>query len=365
MTGTERGALIVLVVAAAAGLLGYRMTREDAPDPVAETARVGESIQPPSGPHARPLSHAPPSGGSARPGAGDRRVPPPVGGDRRAASGSASEEAIGVRPEPRRALQGASGGVTRPDPEAEADAAHDVAVGQPNGGAREVVPPKTNRQAGGGAAEAPPVVEEVAPKPDDPAHEVLLSIPLRGAVEPEQGAGPPPETSGLVTNGGQVEFTEDAQYTLPVGGNVNSGAGTISFTVEPNWAGSDDSNNSLLQIRDEHVWENSLGIVKNYNSLRYVIHDEQGLETNVNVYIDDWQPNERHIVTATWDEEQMTLSVDGAEVGASPLANPVRFRDAMPMHVGSDFPGSTYRGANARISDLTVRSTSLAPAGVP
>jgi hypothetical protein len=151
MTGTERGALIVLVVAAAAGLFGYRMTREDAPDPVAETdtrRRVHAAAEwtpsrvrcPTRRRVAAARVRAPATGASRR----------PVGGDRRAASGSASEEAIGVRPEPRRALQGASGGVTRPDPEAEADAAHDVAVGQPNGGAREVVPPKTNRQAGAG-----------------------------------------------------------------------------------------------------------------------------------------------------------------------------------------------------------------------
>jgi hypothetical protein len=180
-----------------------------------------------------------------------------MGGDRRAAP-EARAGVIGVRP----SCIGAGAGWRRgARSEAEGDAAQDVAVGEPNGGAREVAPPKTNRQAGG-AADAPPVVEEVAPKPDDPAHEVLLSIPLRGAVEPEQGAGPPPQTSGLVMNGGQVEFTEDAQYSLPAGGNVNSGAGTISFTIEPNWAGTDDSNNSLLQIRDEHTWENSLGIVK-------------------------------------------------------------------------------------------------------
>jgi hypothetical protein len=45
----------------------------------------------------------------------------------------------------------------------------------------------------------------------------------------------------------------------------------------------------------------------------------------------------------------MTLSVDGAEVGASPLPNPVRFGDTTPMHVGSDFPGSTI-AARTRVS---------------
>jgi hypothetical protein len=362
MTRTGYLALIVLV-ALVAGILGYTLLGGNAPDQVADSQSIGESVREPSGPGARPLSHGPRSGGDEHPGPGERRSAPQMGGDLRAAPGTKSEQTIGVRPEPRLAWKVPKEGVARTDSEPDGDAPRGGTVSLTNGVPREIAPPKAGRQPGGGAPSAAEAVGQVDNRPDGAAPEVLLSIPLRGAVEPDRGAGPPPQTSGLVTNGGQVEFTEDAQYTLPASGNVNSAAGTISFAIEPNWAGADDSNNSLLQIRDENQWENSLGIVKNYNSLRYVIRDEQGVESNVNVYIDEWQPNERHLVTATWDDQRMTLSIDGAQVGESPLPNPLRFGETTPMHIGSDFPGGTYSGANARISDLTVSST--APAATP
>jgi len=362
MTRTGYLALIVLV-ALVVGILAYTLWARNVPDQVADSQSIGESTREASGQSARPLSHGPRSGGDEHPAPAERGIAPQMGGDRRAAPGTKGEEVIGVRPAPRLPWKVAKEGVARNDTKPDGDAPRDGTISLTNDAAHEVAPPKAVRQPGGAAPNAAEAAGQVENRPDGAAPEVLLSIPLRGAVEPDRSGGPPPQTSGLVTNGGQVEFTEDAQYTMPAGGNVNSAAGTISFAIEPNWAGADDSNNSLLSIRDENQWENLLGIVKNYNSLRYIIHDEQGVESNVNIYIDEWQPNERHVVTATWDDQRMTLSIDGAQVGESPLPNPLRFGETTPIHIGSDFPGSTYSGANARISDLTVSST--APAATP
>ncbi|MFN8643657.1 MAG: LamG-like jellyroll fold domain-containing protein [Candidatus Binatia bacterium] len=130
--------------------------------------------------------------------------------------------------------------------------------------------------------------------------------------------------------------------------------GTIAFDIEPHWDG-DQTNNSLLQIRDEHQWENALAIVKNYNSLRFIIIDESGVETNVNVYIDDWRAGDAHRVAASWGEALMALYVDGVQVGQATLPHELAFGDATaPIHVGSDYSGSQYRSANGRISNLTV-----------
>ena len=221
----------------------------------------------------------------------------------------------------------------------------------------------------GGASE--PVHHEPEAVDADPPEErqpdaggVLLSIPLRGSLDPEQG-GSPVEADGVVVDRDAADFTEDAQYTLPAGGNVDGAKGNIAVHVEPHWAGSDEINNSLLQIRDEHQWENALAIVKNYNSLRFIIIDSAGVETNVNIYIDTWQPNESHRVTATWGDEQMALYVDGQQVGQSTLPNTLAFRDSTPIHVGSDFPGSQYRGANGRISNLTIYGRPLAQGEIP
>lgn len=216
----------------------------------------------------------------------------------------------------------------------------------------------------GGGIEAPPrhssdPADE--PVPEEPQRDpggVLLSIPLKGSVDPEQGGGPT-QADGVVVDGDAVLFTDQAQYTLPAGGHVDGSMGTISFDIQPNWAGGDETNNSLLQIRDEHTWENNLQIVKNYDALRFIIIDSQGFETNVNVYITDWQANQRRGLTVTWGEALMTMYLDGQQVGQATLPNDVHFSDATPIHVGSDFPGSQYSGANARISNLTIYGRTL------
>lgn len=223
-------------------------------------------------------------------------------------------------------------------------------------------------RAGGPGEPARREVEVSDPNPPEErqpdAGGVLLSIPLQGSLDPEQG-GSPTQADGVVVDGKAVDFTEDAQYTLPAGGHVDGEMGTIAFDIQPHWAGSDESNNSLLQIRDEHQWENNLQIVKNYNSLRFIIVDSAGVETNVNVYIDTWQPNESHRVTATWGEALMALYVDGVQVGQTTLPNDLAFRDSTPIHVGSDFPGTIYRGANGRISNLTIYGRSLGSGEIP
>jgi hypothetical protein len=219
----------------------------------------------------------------------------------------------------------------------------------------------------GGAIEVAPrhasePVDELDPS-DDPrpdANGVLLSIPLKDSVDPEQGGGPT-QAEGVEVKRDGVEFTEEAQYTLPARGHVDGERGTIAFELQPHWAGSDETNNSLLQIRDEHQWENNLQIVKNYNSLRFIIIDSAGVESNVNVYIDSWRADEPHRVTATWGEALMTLYVDGQQVGQSTLPNDLVFRDTTPIHVGSDFPGSLYAGADGRIRDLRIYGRPLAP----
>jgi hypothetical protein len=167
------------------------------------------------------------------------------------------------------------------------------------------------------------------------------------------------QTDGLVSGDGQVEFPEEAQFSFPAGSNVNSEAGTISFEVRPQWAGADETDNSFVQIRHEHVWENTLSIVKNNGALRFIIHDSFGVESNVNIPITDWSAGEPRQVTATWDGGGMALYVDGALVGQTPLNNPLNFTDSTPIHIGSDFPGSAYVGAGGWISDFTVYGRAL------
>jgi hypothetical protein len=197
------------------------------------------------------------------------------------------------------------------------------------------------------------------PKPQGD-NDVLLSIPFKGDITPAVGSVAT-AADGLVHHGDDIEFTDDAQFSFPAGENINSHQGTIAFDVQPQWAGGDQSDNSLVQIREEHVWENSLSVVKNLDALRFIIIDSSGEERNVNVPIDDWQAGESRHLVATWDDTTMALYVNGNLVGQTDLPHPLTIAETTPVHIGSDFPGSSYAGAGGRISQFTVYGHALTP----
>jgi hypothetical protein len=202
----------------------------------------------------------------------------------------------------------------------------------------------------------PAEVVDQPPKGGNP--DVLLRIPFDGNVNPEVGGGDF-QADGLVSGDGRIEFPDNAQFSFPAGSNVNSEAGTISFEIRPNWDGGDLTNNSLVQIRNEHVWENALSIAKNYDALRYIIIDSGGVERNVNIPIGDWAAGEPQFITATWDSQTMRLFINGELAGESTLPNPLNFSNTTPMHIGSDFPGTSYVGAGGSIRDFTVYARAL------
>jgi len=226
-----------------------------------------------------------------------------------------------------------------------------------------------------GAVPRAPAAHEANPPPADPnqrhtfdfvdepprdagSPDVLLKIPFKGAVDAEIG-GANIQAEGLVSHGGDVQFPDDAQLSFPAGGNLKSDTGTISFELQPEWAGSDGTNNALVQIRDEHIWENTLSIVKNFDALRFIIHDSVGVERNVNIPIDDWPAGETQRITATWGDDSMALYINSQLVGQNTLVNPLNFSETTPIHIGSDFPGGTYVGAGGTIRDFTVYARAL------
>ncbi len=202
------------------------------------------------------------------------------------------------------------------------------------------------------------VDEPNEPPPEDAGPEVLFKLPLNGDVKPEVGSGAI-EADGLISQGGEIQFPDDAELSVPVGDNVRGEAGSVSFDFRPQWAGSDPTNNSLLAIRDENVWENSLAIVKNGDALRFIIRDSAGGESNVNIPITDWSAGDMRHITATWDGSSMTLYINGQVVGAAPLDNPLVFKPTTLMHIGSDYPTSPYGGAGGTMGPFTVFDRAL------
>ena len=193
---------------------------------------------------------------------------------------------------------------------------------------------------------------------DKKNNDLLLSLPLDGKVVTSDNTAPSLSEDLKVDDNG-VKFTDTSELVFPADGHVNGAAGTIQFDIQPDWAGSDQTNNSLLQIRNEHQWEDRLQLVKNYNSLRFVFVDNTGQERNVNVYIDNWQAGQPHQVAATWGDALLSLYVDGQLVGTNTYPGQLEIAPGTPIHVGSDFLGASYSGASGTISNLKVYGRAL------
>ena len=363
----ERMQLILLAILVLAGsLLGLRLlTPAATPDLGQTSSDSAGSVLGPGGLRDRklPAGRVAISGGGER--EGDKPPPgvPPPGEERRGgsrvggsgASGGSAELIAGV--ERRRGVLGAAQSSSGFGSAADAPAGGlpDAALA----GRMAAIPPAKGREAN-----LPPVEQnqrqtlEFVDDPKPGGGDILLSIPFKGEVDAEVGGGSI-SSDGLVSHGGEVEFTDDAQLSFPVGNNINSSAGTISFEIRPQWGGGDETNNSLVQIRDEHIWENSLGIVKNFNNLRFVVHDSAGVEYNIGMEINDWPPGERQQIAATWNDSSLALYVNGQLVGQSQLGHPINFGEATPVHIGSDFPNSSYVGAGGTIRNFTVYGRAL------
>ncbi len=158
-----------------------------------------------------------------------------------------------------------------------------------------------------------------------------------------------------------IKFTAGSEMKFPNAGNANGQAGAITFDIEPEWMGSDDSNNSLVQIRNEHQWNNRMELVKNGHFLRFILADNTGREADISVRIDDWVEGETHSITATWGEARTSLFIDGRLAGSNTYSGDFDIAPGTPMFLGSDYRSSAYDGANSTISGFTLYSSSRHP----
>lgn len=178
----------------------------------------------------------------------------------------------------------------------------------------------------------------------DPEQEIVLSVnspeDTERAEEVREIEPPPSGEEGIV-------LTPDSKLVFPDAGNVRGDAGTISLDVVPNWAGSDESNNSLVQIVNPNQWSNAFLLVKNGRYLRFVFRDNTGAERDISVPIDAWTPGDRHNVTVTWGDAATAMYIDGRMVGQNTYPGQLEIRPGTPMHLGSAF--ENFRGFDGGI----------------
>jgi hypothetical protein len=154
-----------------------------------------------------------------------------------------------------------------------------------------------------------------------------------------------------------VKVSEQGRIEFPNGGNASGDQGSISFKIKPEWAGSDQTDNALVQVRQEHEWNNRIEVVKNGEFLRFILTDDTGKEADISARISNWQANEQHDIVATWGEGRTTLWVDGQVVGQNEYPGKLLIKEHTPMYVGADWRGSNYAGLNGTLYDFTVSNS--------
>jgi len=185
--------------------------------------------------------------------------------------------------------------------------------------------------------------------PDPNNDEVVLSV---DSVEDASSKASESDDVEQPDFGEGIKLNPDSVLSFPDAGNVNGDAGTMTVDFEANWAGSDETNNTLAQIREPDQWNNRFELVKNGQYLRFIITDSTGIERDISYRIDSWLSGERHKVTPTWGDGQMRLFVDGRLVGQNEYPGKLEIRAGTPMHLGSSF--GNFKGLDGTIHQATV-----------
>jgi len=143
-------------------------------------------------------------------------------------------------------------------------------------------------------------------------------------------------------------FPTDSQEEVGDAGKISGAAGTISFWLQPQWAAGNQEDATFVQLGDS-----GMEVMKNVNYLRFQFHDSDGGENGLGSNLGAWSQNEWHQVTATWQDTQLSLYVDGQLVSQKAFNRAPEFQPETKLYVGSAFPNGAA-AAPASIGSLLV-----------
>jgi hypothetical protein len=220
-------------------------------------------------------------------------------------------------------------------------------------------------QTGTGTEEAVKKTDTSADgEPADP-NAPVLSLPFDKTTEPDKGESPILDENVKCGETGEgCVFDTNSRFAIPDAANLSADAGSISFCMQPQWAGTDQSNADLVDLHG-NTWENRFKLFKNDNGLRFLFWPNSGVETGVMAKIDNWTPGTWHPVTATYGlnpdtgVNMVSLYVDGTLIGQSPYDSEFNLPQA-PLYIGEDVPSGSP-GAQSSLMNFQVYNRVLSP----
>jgi hypothetical protein len=362
----ERGNVIVIaIVVAAVALFAMRFFSESAEQEQLAALSAADRPAPRRG-----------SGGTGEYGDSDSR-----GGSRLGGGASSSFGGGGSRPAMRGESGGSNGGGTggrtggaasafggRPAGGGSVGSSGSSAPGGAGSGATVAdidgvgrVAPKAERQADlvESLSSRPPTKSDLEkPLPRDNGDDVALKLDSTQDIADQDGQAVGEVKDADDGDQGIKVDGENSRVEFPNAGNASK-EGSITFTLKPEWAGADATDNALVQIRQEHEWNNRLEIVKNGEFLRFILTDNTGKEADISARITDWPAGQERSIEFSWGNGRTEASIDNQIVGRNEYPGELEFAPSTPMIFGADHPGSTYRPAGATIGNFTVGKTPL------
>jgi hypothetical protein len=130
-----------------------------------------------------------------------------------------------------------------------------------------------------------------------------------------------------------MEHPLDARVEVPEVGTVSGSRGTVSLWLQPQWEPGNQDDATLAQLGE------TLQIVKNVNFVRFELLHAEGM-LGVGAPVNAWQAGEWHLLTATWNGNELALYLDGQLVNRTVQPIPIDLPADTMLSLGSEFPES-------------------------
>ena len=164
---------------------------------------------------------------------------------------------------------------------------------------------------------------------------------------PPSGEAPPldlvqPPGGDTIHYPGVYDLPTDSVLPLKAAQFFGPDTGALSFWLQPKWAADDPTTANLVQLGNVDQAASLFSISKDGQSLHFNFADSEGGGLDANAPINDWQPGDRHLITATWGQpgpdgqRQASFYVDGTLVGQQAYGGTFELGPDSTLRIGTD-----------------------------